>query len=222
MDISSDLTEFAKSPVAVVCAGAKSILDIPRTLEYLETMVMLPSDMQSTVRSLQISCPNPQPLTVLLGQCMSVTRCPVLSPGHSWELYLHQSSVWQGLPGAQGITVAALGTDEFPAFFTPRSGCRAPARVDSPQEAARLIKASQQLSLGSGVLIGTGPPPPWHCSLCLEYCHHPDSQAQETRGRSCGCQHSSHQLGFGGGRCERSCVEQVCQSLRSTQQRGSR
>lgn len=37
MDISADLTEFGRTPVAVVCAGAKSILDIPRTLEYLET-----------------------------------------------------------------------------------------------------------------------------------------------------------------------------------------
>lgn len=36
-DVSSDLTEFSKTPVAVVCAGAKSILDIPRTLEFLET-----------------------------------------------------------------------------------------------------------------------------------------------------------------------------------------
>jgi pseudouridine-5'-phosphate glycosidase len=36
-DISADLTELAKTPVAVVCAGAKSILDIPRTLEILET-----------------------------------------------------------------------------------------------------------------------------------------------------------------------------------------
>ena len=36
-DISADLTEFAKTPVAVVSAGAKAILDIPKTLEYLET-----------------------------------------------------------------------------------------------------------------------------------------------------------------------------------------
>lgn len=35
MDISSDLTEFGRTPVAVISAGAKSILDIPRTLEYL-------------------------------------------------------------------------------------------------------------------------------------------------------------------------------------------
>jgi pseudouridine-5'-phosphate glycosidase len=37
-DISADLTELASTPVAVVCAGVKSILDIPATLEYLETM----------------------------------------------------------------------------------------------------------------------------------------------------------------------------------------
>ncbi|UZJ55998.1 hypothetical protein CBS101457_005318 [Exobasidium rhododendri] len=37
MDVSADLTELSRTPVAVFCSGAKSILDIPRTLEYLET-----------------------------------------------------------------------------------------------------------------------------------------------------------------------------------------
>jgi pseudouridine-5'-phosphate glycosidase len=37
LDISADLDEIAATPVAVVCAGAKAILDLPRTLEYLET-----------------------------------------------------------------------------------------------------------------------------------------------------------------------------------------
>ena len=37
MDVSADLTELGRTPVAVVCAGAKSILDIGRTLEVLET-----------------------------------------------------------------------------------------------------------------------------------------------------------------------------------------
>lgn len=36
-DISADLQELARTPVAVVCAGAKSILDLRLTLEYLET-----------------------------------------------------------------------------------------------------------------------------------------------------------------------------------------
>lgn len=38
MDISADLQEMGHTPVAVVCAGAKMILDIGLTLEYLETM----------------------------------------------------------------------------------------------------------------------------------------------------------------------------------------
>ena len=37
LDVSADLTELGRTPVAVVCAGVKSILDIGRTLEYLET-----------------------------------------------------------------------------------------------------------------------------------------------------------------------------------------
>lgn len=36
-DISADLQELAETPVVVVCAGAKAILDLPATLEYLET-----------------------------------------------------------------------------------------------------------------------------------------------------------------------------------------
>ena len=36
-DISADLEELGRTEVAVICAGAKSILDLPKTLEYLET-----------------------------------------------------------------------------------------------------------------------------------------------------------------------------------------
>ncbi|QDZ23362.1 pseudouridine-5'-phosphate glycosidase [Chloropicon primus] len=36
-DVSTDLRELSKTPVCVVCAGVKSILDIPKTLEFLET-----------------------------------------------------------------------------------------------------------------------------------------------------------------------------------------
>jgi pseudouridylate synthase len=37
-DVSADLIELSRSPLVVVCAGAKAILDLPNTLEYLETM----------------------------------------------------------------------------------------------------------------------------------------------------------------------------------------
>lgn len=35
LDVSADLTELGRTPVAVVCSGVKSILDIEKTLEYL-------------------------------------------------------------------------------------------------------------------------------------------------------------------------------------------
>ena len=37
MDVSADLTELGRTGMAVVASGCKSFLDIPRTLEYLET-----------------------------------------------------------------------------------------------------------------------------------------------------------------------------------------
>lgn len=90
MDISSDLTELGRTPVAVICAGVKSILDIPRTLEYLET---------------------------------------------------------------QGVPVVGYRTEEFPAFFTRKSGCQVPCRVDTPDECAELIGTSVALELQGGVLV---------------------------------------------------------------------
>ncbi|XP_038052596.1 pseudouridine-metabolizing bifunctional protein C1861.05-like [Patiria miniata] len=92
MDVSADLTELGRTPVTVISAGIKSILDIPRTLEYLET---------------------------------------------------------------EGVTVAAYGpSNDFPAFFTPSSGCQAPIHVKCAKDAAELIDYSLSLELGSGILIG--------------------------------------------------------------------
>src|SRR5438067_269187 len=88
-DISADLLELSRTPVAVVCAGAKSILDIPRTLEILET---------------------------------------------------------------QGVPVVGYATDEFPAFYMRSSGEPVSARVDSPAEAADLLRAHWALR-GAGVVL---------------------------------------------------------------------
>ncbi|KAH8237881.1 hypothetical protein KR032_005417 [Drosophila birchii] len=48
LDVSADLTELGRTPVAVVCSGVKSILDIPRTLEYLETQGVCVASYQSS------------------------------------------------------------------------------------------------------------------------------------------------------------------------------
>jgi pseudouridine-5'-phosphate glycosidase len=89
-DVSADLYELAQTPVAVVCAGAKAILDLPRTLEWLETF---------------------------------------------------------------GVPVLGYQTDEFPAFYSRTSGRRASARVDSVDQAARVIYRHWELGLRSGVLV---------------------------------------------------------------------
>jgi pseudouridine-5'-phosphate glycosidase len=95
-DISNDLPTLAAVPVAVVCAGAKAILDLRATLEWLETA---------------------------------------------------------------GVPVIGYGTDEFPAFYSRSSGLPVDVRVDSPEEAAAIIRAGRRLGLPGGTLI-TVPVPP--------------------------------------------------------------
>jgi pseudouridine-5'-phosphate glycosidase len=90
-DISADLEELARTPVAVVCAGAKALLDLPKTLEYLET---------------------------------------------------------------RGVPVIGYGTDEFPAFWSRRSGLPVPIRLDSPEEIAHLLRVKWGMGLGGGVVVG--------------------------------------------------------------------
>ena len=90
-DISADLTELGITPVAVVSAGVKSILDIRATLERLETL---------------------------------------------------------------GVPVVVNGSDEFPSFFSRRSGYAAPRRLDGPAQIARLLHATwDELGLATGVSI---------------------------------------------------------------------
>ena len=95
-DVSADLRELGRTPVTVVSAGVKSILDIPRTLEYLET---------------------------------------------------------------EGVGVFTYGpTRDFPAFFTPTSGCFSPYNIETPAQAAHVIATGQRLGLQSGNLIAVPVP----------------------------------------------------------------
>jgi pseudouridine-5'-phosphate glycosidase len=89
-DISNDLPTLASTPIVVVCAGAKAILDLRATVEWLETA---------------------------------------------------------------GVPVLGYGTDEFPAFYSRRSGLPVDARVDTPQEAAAIIHAGARMALPGGMLI---------------------------------------------------------------------
>ncbi|AOM82435.1 pseudouridine-5'-phosphate glycosidase [Salisediminibacterium beveridgei] len=95
MDISADLQELAKTNVAVVCAGAKSILDIGLTLEYLET---------------------------------------------------------------HGVTVIGYETDEFPAFYTRKSGYGVDATGENPADVASMLQVKRDLGLSGGVVIANPVP----------------------------------------------------------------
>lgn len=90
-DVSTDLDELARADgMAVVCSGVKSILDVPATLDALET---------------------------------------------------------------RGVAVVGYRTDTFPAFTTASSGLPMDARVESPEEAAALIRAHRRLGLPGAVVL---------------------------------------------------------------------
>lgn len=61
-----------------------------------------------------------------------------------------------------GVPVVGYQTDEFPAFFTPHSGCEVRHRADTPEECAGLILASRELGLEGGVLFAV--PIPAHAA----------------------------------------------------------
>ena len=103
-DISADLQELARTPVVVVCSGAKSILDLPLTKEYLETM---------------------------------------------------------------GVPVIGFGSEELPAFYCRESGLKVDYVADGEVEAAKIIRAMQDLGLGGGMIIAN--PVPEEYALSMEY-----------------------------------------------------
>jgi pseudouridine-5'-phosphate glycosidase len=89
-DVSADLHALASIPIVLVCAGAKSILDLARTLEYLETY---------------------------------------------------------------GVPVIGYRTEEFPAFYSRRSGLKVDVRVETPADVARIAQARMSMGLSAALLV---------------------------------------------------------------------
>ncbi|OGD16408.1 pseudouridine-5-phosphate glycosidase [Candidatus Atribacteria bacterium RBG_19FT_COMBO_35_14] len=103
-DISADLQELARTPVVVVCSGAKAILDLPLTKEYLETM---------------------------------------------------------------GVPVIGFGSEELPAFYCRESGLKVDYVAKDEVEAAKIIRAMEDLKLGGGIIIAN--PIPEEYAISMEY-----------------------------------------------------
>lgn len=58
----------------------------------------------------------------------------------------------------QGVPAITLGADEFPAFYSRRSGFSSPLTVQTPAEAARVLKVKWDLGLTGGVLLANPVP----------------------------------------------------------------
>jgi pseudouridine-5'-phosphate glycosidase len=89
-DVSADLPELARTAIIVVCSGAKIVLDLPATREWLET---------------------------------------------------------------HAVTVVGYQCDELPAFYSRKSGLPIDARVDSPEDVARIYRAQRELGIESALLV---------------------------------------------------------------------
>ncbi|MBE0410719.1 MAG: pseudouridine-5'-phosphate glycosidase [Anaerolineales bacterium] len=89
-DVSADLMQLAETPMVVVCAGAKAILDLAATLEYLET---------------------------------------------------------------HNVLVVGYQTNDFPAFYSRRSGHLLNSRADSVEEVAEIARVHWKMGLRSAILV---------------------------------------------------------------------
>ena len=125
-DISADLTELGRTPVAVVCAGAKSV----RTLLLWHVATDFPPAKQILDQAaLQLVAPIWQMHRMLLiGRAVDTAAAvQILDIPKTLEVL-----------ETQGVAVVGYQCDDFPAFFTRNSGCRAHVRVDSVSECVLL------------------------------------------------------------------------------------
>lgn len=103
-DVSADLQELAQTPVIVVCAGAKAILDLPATLEYLETFGITVVGMGTDVLPAFYSRSTTDALYV-----------DVCCEGATEVAEIWRAKRALGLPGGLLVTVPIPVEDEIPA-----------------------------------------------------------------------------------------------------------
>jgi pseudouridine-5'-phosphate glycosidase len=89
MDISADLQELARTNVAVVCAGAKSILDLRLTLEYLETMGVPVLGFQTDELPAFYTCTSGLPVDYRMETVSEIAK----ALHTKWQLGLHGGAV---------------------------------------------------------------------------------------------------------------------------------
>jgi pseudouridine-5'-phosphate glycosidase len=107
-DISTDLQALASIPMIVVCAGAKSILDLPATLEYLETMAVPVVGYQTDAFPAFFSRDSGLNVSVNLGTPDEIVK---LARAH-WEMGMH-SAILVAQPVSQGDDLPKSDVDKW-------------------------------------------------------------------------------------------------------------
>jgi pseudouridine-5'-phosphate glycosidase len=107
-DISTDLQALASIPMIVVCAGAKSILDLPATLEYLETMAVPVVGYQTDAFPAFFSRDSGLKVSVNLGTPDEIVK---LARAH-WEMGMH-SAILVAQPVSQGDDLPKSDVDKW-------------------------------------------------------------------------------------------------------------
>ncbi|MFC6489585.1 pseudouridine-5'-phosphate glycosidase [Nitratireductor sp. GCM10026969] len=148
-DISSDLDELARTPVVVVSAGPKAILDIPKTLEVLESrgvpVVGYQTDMMPAFWSRNSPCPAP----LRLDSAEAIAR-------------FRKTRVELGITGGMLVANPAPPADEIPAAEMEAVIARAQAEADgqgvkgkavTPFLLERILEMTEGRSLATNIAL---------------------------------------------------------------------
>jgi pseudouridine-5'-phosphate glycosidase len=147
LDISSDLEELARTPMAVVCAGPKAILDVPATLEYLET------------RGVPVVAVGQDELPGFYARTLGV-RAPAWVPDVAAAAQLVEIHLGLGLGGAILICVPVPSTDALPGDIATEAIERAideadAAAVAGPALTPWLLARIGELTDGASIRANT-------------------------------------------------------------------
>jgi pseudouridine-5'-phosphate glycosidase len=88
---------------------------------------------------------------------LELSRSPVVTVCAGVKSILNLAATLERLE-SYGVAVIGFGTDEFPGFFTRRSGCRVAAWTDDPAEIARAFRAHRDLGRPGAMLVVQPPP----------------------------------------------------------------
>lgn len=142
-DISADLPELSRTPIIVVCAGAKSILDLPATLEYLETAGVPVIGYQTDTFPAFYAVSSGLPVNIRVdtpGEIAEIAR-------HQWALGLHSAILVANPPPAE----TAMPYDEIETIIQQALVQAAKEKITGARVTPFLLSKVGQLTHGNSM-----------------------------------------------------------------------